>query len=148
MPTACSQCENPMLKGIHSCGIDGPRPIEPDSVGEALAAYMAMRSGQPQVGLQCNHGEDPISVLAAHMSGSGPQGVQFGCTCGSSGAHYPPCPFAPVSPQAAPLQFTGWVCPVCGGGVGPFVQRCPCRPVVGDGASIMTPVPQSLTKGA
>ncbi len=71
--------------------------------------------------------------------------VEFGCTCGSTGAHYPPCPFAPAPPQAAPLQLTGWICPVCGSGVGPFVQRCPCRPVIGDGVSIV--LPQPITKG-
>lgn len=146
MPAACSQCENPMLKGIHSCGRDGAQAAsdhDAPNLVEAVMDYLA-RCGHKQ-------GADPISVLTAHMASGGPQGVQFGCTCGSSGAHYPPCPFAPA-PQATPFvpapqtpgfQFTGWVCPVCGGGVGPFVQRCPCRPV--DGVSVVSPQP--ITKG-
>jgi hypothetical protein len=26
------------------------------------------------------------------------------------------------------VQQTGWLCPACGGGNAPFVQRCPCKP--------------------
>jgi hypothetical protein len=25
------------------------------------------------------------------------------------------------------VQQTGWLCPACGGGNAPFVQRCPCK---------------------
>ena len=31
-----------------------------------------------------------------------------------------------VLPVSPPLQ-TGWLCPACGGGNAPFVQRCPCK---------------------
>jgi hypothetical protein len=26
------------------------------------------------------------------------------------------------------VQQTGWLCPACGRGNAPFVQRCPCKP--------------------
>lgn len=26
--------------------------------------------------------------------------------------------------------LTGWICPVCGGGVKPDVERCPCKPLI------------------
>lgn len=35
---------------------------------------------------------------------------------------------APITtPLPAPVR--GWTCPTCGGGVAPFVSRCPCTPV-------------------
>jgi hypothetical protein len=33
----------------------------------------------------------------------------------------------PVVAPVAPLQ--GWQCPACGGGLSPFVNRCPCVPM-------------------
>jgi hypothetical protein len=33
---------------------------------------------------------------------------------------------APVT--GGTVQQTGWLCPACGGGNAPFVQRCPCKP--------------------
>ena len=32
--------------------------------------------------------------------------------------------------KPSPL-LTGWVCPVCGGGLSPYTTRCPCQPLYG-----------------
>lgn len=116
---ACDQCQNPMLKGIHTCGIDGPQSVAPDGQNILDAALQFMKRSQDS---------DPIEVLTSLMNGQ-PQGVQFGCTCGSSGSHIPPCPFASAPLPTPGFQLTGWTCSVCGGGVAPMVQRCPCRPL-------------------
>ena len=34
----------------------------------------------------------------------------------------------PEQPIPVTLTLTGWKCPTCGGGVAPFIQRCPCTP--------------------
>jgi len=33
-----------------------------------------------------------------------------------------------TSQASSPCGAIGWVCPVCGAGQSPFVERCPCRP--------------------
>lgn len=31
-----------------------------------------------------------------------------------------------IPPTPEPQNITGWICPVCGAGVNPYVQKCPC----------------------
>ena len=52
--------------------------------------------------------------------------------CGSpSGSHLSWCPALTIRTTTpvtgGVVQQTGWLCPACGGGNAPFVQRCPCK---------------------
>lgn len=64
------------------------------------------------------------------------------CDCGT--AHKPGCPFYPkygcevtYAPSVSPPIY-GWVCPVCHGGLSPFIFRCPCTPAEPVGMPITT----------
>ena len=48
-----------------------------------------------------------------------------------SGVHSPEeCSYSQFRPPVVHAQpVTGWVCPVCGGGVSPVQLRCPCKGV-------------------
>lgn len=81
------------------------------------------------------------------------------CKCEESsafcGEHFPECPFKaePIEPK---VVMHGWLCPACGGGVSPYVTKCPCVPtqninwpnffpVVGHGAGGVFSTDNNLT---
>lgn len=52
-----------------------------------------------------------------------------GCTrCTGTAAKLAPALEPVVPSNVPPIVWVGWTCPKCGGGVSPFVDRCPCTP--------------------
>lgn len=56
------------------------------------------------------------------------------CRLDTGGNHEVDCPLNPdnqIEPvdQRVAQPLVGWTCPACGGGLSPFVSRCPCIPL-------------------
>jgi len=52
-----------------------------------------------------------------------------GTELGSGGCPNPNCPSKTYygSIKLYPEKKTGWICPICGGGVSPYIDKCPCK---------------------
>lgn len=49
------------------------------------------------------------------------------CRITSAGEHESHCPLHPSKTKPQQFPSCGWICPVCGAGLSPFISICPCR---------------------